>query len=214
MNPFPIDAARISTMLENLASDLKEHCEELGDLDSKIGDGDLGITIELSCNALSGYLSSTNEKDIGKLLAQCGMNINAANPSTFGTIIASGFIGGGKTVAGKTHLDLHDLALIGDGAIESIQKRGKAEVGGKTLLDTLVPSVNKFKEEVAKDSDIENAISASVTVAREGMKSTINMRARYGRAACFQDNSIGIQDAGATAIYYIIESFARHLNSK
>ena len=214
MSQFPIDAAGISTILKNVASDLKERAEELGDIDSKIGDGDLGITVGLLCNALAEYLSATYEEDIGKLLAQCGLKINAASPSTFGTILASGFIGGGKAVTGKTNLDLADLVLMGDGAIENIQKRGKAEVGGKTLLDTLVPCVNRFKEEVAKGSDIEKAISNSVTAAQEGMTSTINMRARYSRAAVFQDASIGVQDAGATAVYYIIESFARYLNPK
>ena len=214
MSQLQIDAIGISTILENVASDLKEHCEELGDLDSKIGDGDLGITIGLFCSAISDYLSSINEKDIGKLLVQCGIRINAANPSTFGTILASAFIGGGKAVLGKTNLELYDLVYIGDGAVESIQKRGKAEIGGKTLLDTLVPTVNKFKEEISKGSDLDKAISIAVSAAQEGMKSTINMKAKYGRAACFQDNSIGIQDAGATAFYYLIESFAKYLNSK
>lgn len=214
MSQLQIDVAGLASKLKIVASDLKEHSEELGDLDAKIGDGDLGITITLICDALSAYLSSTNEQDIGKFLAQCGMEINRANPSTFGTILASGFIGGGKAVLGKTHLDLHDLVLVAEGAVQNIKKRGKAEVGGKTLLDVIVPSTSTLKEQAAKIEDIKGVISAAVDAAKEGLDSTITMKARFGRAAIFQDSSIGIQDAGGTAVYYMIESFARHLNSE
>lgn len=212
MSKLVIDAPRLATILIHVASDLKEHSEELGDLDSIIGDGDLGVTIKLFCNALSDFLASTDEKDIGKLLAQCGMKVNSANPSTFGTIIASAFIGGGKAVAGKTVLDFNDLALLGDSAIDNIKKRGKAEVGGKTLLDSLVPSVNTFKDEIERGCDVKTAFSSAVNAAYEGMMATRNMKARYGRAACFQDSSVGLQDAGATAVYYMIESFTRHID--
>jgi hypothetical protein len=44
------------------------------------------------------------------------------------------------------------------------------------------------------------------------MKATADMKAKFGRAKWFQDKSIGVQDGGATAMYYLIESFVRHLN--
>ncbi len=148
MSPLTIDAAGMALILKNVASDMKEHREELWELDSKVGDGDLGVTIELVSKALSEYLTTTNEKDIGNLLAQCGMSINRANPSTFATILASAFMGGGKAVMGKTEIGPPDLVLIGEGAIANIQKRGRAEVGGKTLLDTIVPAVIMLKKEM------------------------------------------------------------------
>lgn len=214
MSPLIIDAAGMALILKNVASDMKEHREELWELDSKVGDGDLGVTIELVSKALSEYLTTTNEKDIGNLLAQCGMSINRANPSTFATILASAFMGGGKAVMGKTEIGPPDLVLIGEGAIANIQKRGKAEVGGKTLLDTIVPAVNVLKKEIESGTDIKNAISAAVTAAEEGMNATIHMKAKFGRAKWFQDSSIGIKDAGATAMYYMIKVFAQQLNPR
>jgi dihydroxyacetone kinase-like protein len=212
MSSFTIDALTIATILKHIASDIKKHCEELQELDAKIGDGDLGVTIELVSKALSEYLASTNERDVGNLLVQCGMHINKANPSTFGTILASAFIGAGKAVIGKTCIKFSELALMGEGAIENIQKRGKAEVGGKTLIDTLVPAVNTFKKEIKSGNDAKTSISAAVRAAEEGMKATINMKAKFGRAKWFQNHSIGVQDGGATAMYYIIESFAKNFN--
>jgi hypothetical protein len=37
------------------------------------------------------------------------------------------------------------------------------------------------------------------------------MKAKYSRASYRPDGGIGIQDAGATATYYLIEAFARSL---
>ena len=191
---------------------MQSHAEELRQLDAKVGDGDLGVTIELSSQGISDYLSSSTETDIGKLLAQCGMNINRVSPSTFGTILASAFMGGGKAVLGQTQLDLKNLVLIGEGAIENIKKRGKAEAGDKTLLDTLIPAVETLKKEIDKGADDLVAIEAAVKAAEDGMKATVNMKAKFGRARMFEEGSIGVQDGGATAMYYIIKSFANKLS--
>ena len=213
MNQLNLDAAHIVTILKDLAADLKGHAEELRQLDAIVGDGDLGITIELASKAISEYLASANETDVGRLLAQCGLNINKVSPSTFGTILASAFIGAGKAVMGKNQLEIHDLLLMGEGAVENIQRRGKAQVGDKTVLDAIVPAVEVLKKRLGDGTKPKAAIKAAVKAAEDGMKATTNMKAKFGRARWVQDSSVGVQDGGATAMYYMIESFARLLNS-
>ena len=39
------------------------------------------------------------------------------------------------------------------------------------------------------------------------------MKAKYSRASYRQDGAIGLQDAGATATYYLIASFAESLKT-
>jgi dihydroxyacetone kinase-like protein len=208
MSGLILDAARVIDLLQAVADDLKTHIEELRELDARLGDGDLGVTIDLAGRAIVDYLATTGETDVGKLLVQCGLNINKVSPSTFGTILASAFMGGGKAVAGKIQLDMPDLVLVGEAVIENIKKRGKAEAGDKTVLDTLIPAVEAFRREVESRTDISTAVTAAVTAAEEGMKATTKMKAKFGRAQWFQERSIGIQDGGATAIYYMIKSFA------
>ena len=213
MSEMNLDSARFIAILKKVVLDLREHTEELRQLDAKLGDGDLGVTIELSYKAMSEYLATATETDIGKLLAQCGLNINRVSPSTFGTILASAFLGGGKAVMGKTQLGASDFVLIGEGAIENIKKRGKAEVGDKTVLDAIVPAVETLKMELTHVSDTRMAITEAVKAAEDGMKATISMKAKVGRAKWFQESSISVQDGGATAMYYMIASFTRHLFS-
>jgi dihydroxyacetone kinase-like protein len=198
-------------MLKETASELQAHAEELRQLDSVIGDGDLGVTVNLFSKAISEYMASVSETDVGRFLAQCGLYLNRANPSTFGTVLALAFMGAGKKVTGKKTIGISDLVLIGEGAVEKIQERGKARVGDKTVLDSLVPAVETLKKELESDAHPKSAITAAVKAGEYGMKATVNMRADVGRAKMFQDRSIGIQDGGATAMYYLMESFARKL---
>jgi dihydroxyacetone kinase-like protein len=203
----------IISVLKEVASDFRNHSEELRQLDAVIGDGDLGVTVELGSKALLEYLASPVEDDIGQLLAKCGLQFNKASPSTFGTLLASAFMGAGKAAMGKTKIETEELGVIADGAVDGIKKRGKSEVGDKTMLDCLVPAVEALKKELADGVGLEAALNAAVTAAEEGMKATIPMMSKHGRASWHREKTIGVQDAGATAMYYLIESFARHLIS-
>jgi len=204
----------IVSILKEAASDFESHSEELRQLDAVIGDGDLGITVELGSRALREYLASPDDDNTGQLLAKCGLQFNKASPSTFGTLLASAFMGAGKVAMGKEKIEIEDLGLMADSAVDGIKKRGKAEVGDKTMLDCLVPAVEAFKKELAGGVNPEVALKAAVTAAEEGMKATIPMMSKRGRASWHRENTIGVQDAGATAMYYLIESFVRHLISR
>ncbi len=204
--------ASIISVLKDVASDQKDHIEELRQLDAVLGDGDMGITMELGCRALEEYLDSPGEDDIGKLLAKCGMNFNKASPSTFGTLLASAFMEAGKASLGKREIGIEDLVAVGKGAVDGVKKRGKAELGDKTMLDSLVPAVEAFQQGLAKNAEPKVALDAAVKAAESGMRATVNMKAKHSRASWHQEDSIGVQDAGATAMYYLIESFAKALN--
>ena len=213
MTDAKLTSKDIVSILTKVAADMKGHINELRELDAIIGDGDLGITMELGANAMASFLASANEADVGKMLVRCGISINKANPSTFGTLLASAFMGAGKAVQNKTEITAADLALMGNGAIEGIKNRGKAEVGDKTMLDTLVPAVAAFKKSLDEKMSIAEALKAAVSAAEAGMQATASMRAKVGRGSYRQNGTVGVRDGGATAMYFMAESFARHLTA-
>ena len=211
MNQNSFNAKNIVTLLHKVAADLPGHIEEIRSLDALLGDGDLGITVDLISKALQKYLISPDTESIGKLLIGCGMRINKATPSTFATLLTMGFMGAGKALADKQEIGIQDLTLIGKNTIAGIQKMGKAEIGDKTMLDALIPAVNTFELKMNSQNEFDIAVKAAVDSARSGMEATTNMKAKFGRASWHHEKSIGVQDAGATVMYYLIESFARHL---
>ena len=214
MSPLGLDCADLCRMLGHVAAALEAHSEEIRELDARVGDGDLGVTVNLIGKTLLVFSESTNETDVGRLLMQCGMAVKKSNPSTFGTLLASAFMGAGKAVAGKTSVGLGDWVAMGQGGVDSIQSRGKASVGDKTLLDSLVPAVEALEAEARKGSGEQVAVRAALQAAEEGMRATTIMVAKCGRARAFQERSVGVQDGGATAMFYVIKGFAEFVDAK
>lgn len=209
-----ITAQDVLYVLEQMCSDLEAKREELRQLDAQIGDGDLGITIELGCRSLREGLPALKDADIGTILGRSGMNFTKAAASTFGILMASLLMGAGKPVMKQNAIGLADLAKVAEGAEQGVRNRGKADVGDKTMLDALVPAVKAIASAAEGGKSIPDALDAAVKAAEEGMKSTIPMQSRQGRARWQQERTIGVQDAGATAIYYMVESCARHLKGR
>lgn len=206
-----INSAKLIEILKDTAAAWSKHSEELRQLDSITGDGDLGVTVELASKAMTDYLNNPGEEDFGKLIMKSGMQINKASPSTYGTLLSSAFMEAGKMVVGKKEVELKDLATIGQGAIDGVQKRGKAVVGDKTMLDALIPAVEAYKQAIAASTDYKAALVKATEAAKKGMEATKTMKAKYSRASYRPDGGIGIQDAGATATYYLIESLAHSI---
>jgi len=208
-----LNRGELTSVLIRVAGDMKGHVDRLRDLDAVMGDGDLGVTVGMGSDAMIAYLAAPDETDIGKMLVKCGMNVNKVNPSTFGTLQASAFMGAGKAVLNKTAITAVDLIAMGNGAIDGIKKRGKAEVGDKTMLDSLVPAVEAFQRSFYEKKDIIEALKAAVSAAEAGMLATDHMKAKFGRGSWRPDGTVGKRDGGATAFYFMIESFARHLGN-
>ncbi|MBN1376455.1 MAG: DAK2 domain-containing protein [Dehalococcoidia bacterium] len=204
-----LSSTSLVAILQDVMSALSNHSDEVQKLDAALGDGDMGVTLQLGSKAVSEYLASVDEKDIGKLLAGCGLCFNKASSSTFGTLLASAFMESGKACMGRQEIAIEDIMLIGQGAIDGIKKRGKAEIGEKTVLDPLVPAVEAFKDELSGKSDIGLAVESAIQAAKKGLEATIEMRAKHSRASWRTDGGVGVQDAGATAMYYLIEAFGR-----
>jgi phosphoenolpyruvate---glycerone phosphotransferase subunit DhaL len=211
MTGIKLTMTDLVSILIKMAGDMKGHVDQLRELDAVMGDGDLGVTIGMGSDAMIAYLAAPDETDIGKMLVKCGMNVNKVNPSTFGTLQASAFVAAGKAVLNITEITAADLILMGNGAIDGIKKRGKAEVGDKTMLDSLVPAVETFQKRFNEKANIIEALEAAVSAAEAGMLTTDQMKAKFGRGSWRPDGTVGKRDGGATAFYYMIESFSRHL---
>ena len=207
-----MNTVTLITILKKSVIDWNRYSDELRNLDAVIGDGDMGVTVSIGSRAIVECLADPNEEDIGKLLMKCGMQLNKASPSTFGTLLASAFMEAGKAILGRKEIEIKDLLLVGKGAIEGIKKRGKAEIGDKTMLDSLVPAIETFQRTLDNNgADYRAAIEAGVKASKAGAEATIEMKAKYSRASYRQDGGVGVQDAGATAMYRLIEAFGKNL---
>jgi dihydroxyacetone kinase-like protein len=184
--------------------------DKLMELDSVMGDGDLGFTMTKAFAAAYQEAEKSDEKIPGKLLTRLGMVIAKTSPSTMGTLVATGFMKGGKSIDTFEEIGPEELAVFFETFVRSIMERGKSVPGNKTIIDTLFPAAEALRLSVNKN--LEKGISAAKDASLKGLEASTKMKAQHGRAAYYQDDSIGKQDGGATVGTYIIEGFYRHIS--
>lgn len=190
---------------------MEENKQYLIDLDSALGDGDLGLTMTAGFAEGVSFVNSSAETDLGKLTMQMGMAISKKVPSTMGTLVASGFMGAGKAAKGKTELNAADFAAYMEGFVAGVMNRGKAAPGDRTLVDSLHPASEALSKSVAGGKDIGPALEDAVTAALAGVEATKTMKPKFGRAVYYGDQVLGKEDQGAVVGSLIFRGFKNAL---
>ncbi len=203
------DALRAQDLIDILAR-LKALMEEkrdfLIDLDSKVGDSDLGLTMSKGFAAAAEAVAGSIDP-AGKLLVRAGMAIAKAAPSTMGTLMATGFMRGGRALEGVETVGTGEMHRFWAAFLEGVLERGKARPGEKTVIDALAPMVDAMKRAEAAGTALPATLDAAVAAAAGGVEATKDMVAQRGKAAAFQDKTRGLPDAGATVGLMIVEAF-------
>ena len=200
------DIQSIILQIKNL---IDSNQDKLMELDSVMGDGDLGFTMTKAFAAAHQEADKSEEKIPGKLLTRLGMVIAKTSPSTMGTLVATGFMRGGKSIDTFEQIGPVELAVFFEAFVRSIMERGKSVPGNKTIIDTLFPAAEALH--LRANESLVAGISAAREASFKGLEASTKMKAQHGRAAYYQDGSIGKQDGGATVGTYIVEGFYRHI---
>ncbi len=206
-----MDVNGLMNFLRELKSIMELNKERLIELDSVVGDGDLGLTMKDGFAAAYEAAVNSTEKDLGKLLYMAGKAMGSAVPSTMGTLMAAGLMNAGKALKGKTSLMTEDCVLLFRGYMEGVANLGKAKVGEKTFLDGIAPAVQAMEEAVRLGEGLEAVKQRAKQAAMEGVQSTTTMRAMHGRAAIRGEASVALTDPGAMVAALIFEAFDKSL---
>jgi phosphoenolpyruvate---glycerone phosphotransferase subunit DhaL len=199
-----MQASELKRAITAAMNQVATHADELRDLDAALGDGDLGITVSSGARAVVAALQGLDDTVApGDLAKACAKAFANANPSTMAALVAGALLAGSKTWAGTTDVDRADAVEFAQAAADSISKRGKSEVGDKTILDALVPAVEALRNAPDGETGLQSAIAA----AEKGVVTTRELQSKRGRASWLQERSIGLQDPGATAFWRFLQSW-------
>ena len=194
--------------IKNVANVLTENKDYLTQLDSAIGDADHGANMFRGFQAVLAKLPGVSDKDIGTIFKTVGMTLVSTVGGASGPLYGTFFMQAGTASAGKQELTAADWGAALEAAVNGVVMRGKAVLGDKTMVDALTPALEAFKDAVAENVTIGMALGRSVQAAEEGMKATIPLVARKGRASYLGERSAGHQDPGATSSYLILKCAA------
>lgn len=189
--------------ITRLTAAMERDFEALNAADGALGDGDLGVTMTRGMRAITD-LSPSLPDDLGQALLACAQAFTKTSGSSYGTLMATGLMAIAKTLRGKVSVEVADLPALVAGARDAMQARGKAELGGKTVLDSL-DAVARATATLRDADAMADAAALAVRQAQDEMRGKI---ATIGRARIFGEKTIGMDDPGMLAMTAIITAVA------
>ena len=197
---------QIVQWLESTAAVLSENKEYLTELDAAIGDADHGINMDRGFRKVMEKLPSVADKDIGNILKTIGMTLISSVGGAAGPLYGTFYMRSGMAVAAKEELDNDDVVKMLQAGVDGIVQRGRAQLEDKTMLDAWAPAMVALPGSLENGEDMVVALHSAVDAAEQGMKDTIPLQAKKGRASYLGERSIGHQDPGATSSYLILNA--------
>jgi dihydroxyacetone kinase len=199
----------VKTVFRKACSALRKNSDYLITLDQALGDGDLGLTARKIADAVESYIESgLSQEDIGKFVMTAGMKINSAAPSTMGSLLAIALMRAGTLAKDKSELDLPQVIAMLRAAVQSIQEKGKANLGDKTMLDALHPAVEAFADAVKSGDDVKKVVNKMTTAAEKGLEQVTPLRNKVGRASWQGERTIGKIDPGCALVVAVLKGLA------
>ena len=202
-----IKTETVTDWMNRFAASMSEHREELVQLDTAIGDGDHGTNMDRGMRKALESLNSKEQADAGDVLKTVAMALVSSVGGAAGPLYGTLLLQMGSALAGKQDVDLAGYTAAWRKAVDGVQARGKAEPGDKTMVDALLPAVAALEQA----SDLDSGLQAAAGAAEQGMRDTIPLIARKGRASYLGERSRDHQDPGATSSYYLCQTAAEAL---
>ena len=198
-----LDTQSLRPLFTEWARIMEANKSVLTELDSVVGDGDLGLTMNDGFAAAARYAQKSDERDLGRFFYMAGKAMASAVPSTMGTLMASGLMQAGKALKGRQTLELTEAGVLFQAWYDGVQQRGKAQPGEKTFLDGMAPALVAL---LAGEEPLTAARSALLQ-AQQGVQQTTTMVAKHGRAAIHGERSRTFVDPGAMVAQLLIQGY-------
>ena len=198
-----LDRSALLGAIERLHAEMQTQFDVLNTADGKLGDGDLGITMTRGLEEINEVADDLPD-DLGLALLKCSQAFTKSSGSSYGTLMALAMMAMAKQIKGQTMIapsDLNGLVVV---AREQIQTRGKAKLGGKTVLDSL----DAIVQCTSGKTDLEDIREAAIVAVDEALAAFRGKPATMGRARMFGEKSMGLDDPGMLAMKFIIYAMA------
>ncbi|MBI2239060.1 MAG: dihydroxyacetone kinase subunit L [Actinobacteria bacterium] len=195
--------------MEESAALIRERRDYLTQLDAAIGDADHGINMDRGFAAALAKIAALGDGAPGHVLEAVGTALVLSVGGAAGPLYGSAFRKMGQSVGERSTFDPEDLLVALRAALAEVQKLGAATEGDKTIVDAFAPALAAFEWGLRAGQPFPMAAVRARAAAEEGMRATIPMQARKGRASYLGPRSVGHQDPGATSTALLFAALER-----
>jgi phosphoenolpyruvate---glycerone phosphotransferase subunit DhaL len=206
-----ISSQQIFAWVERYAAQIAEQKDYLTQLDAAIGDADHGANMNRGLQAVLAKNADLRNGDIGALLKGVAMTLISTVGGASGALYGTFFLQASTIAGDRTELSPSEFGSVLEKGLAGIVLRGKATIGDKTMVDALQPAIKAYKHSIESGETLDQALSKALSAAEEGLKSTVPLVARKGRASYLGERSAGHPDPGATSTVLLFRSAAETL---
>ncbi len=204
-----LDGGFVLRWIREMAGDIHDQRDFLTQLDAAIGDADHGINMDRGFAAALAKLEAEPDGPPGDLLETVGTTLVLSVGGAAGPLYGSAIRQMGRALDGSKTFDAEALFLLLRAGLEEVQRLGAAQVGDKTIVDAFSPAIDAYERGLRSGDDLVGAASRAHAAAEEGMRATIPLQARKGRASYLGPRSVGHQDPGATSMTMFFAALER-----
>ena len=199
-----MDSETIFNALNQIKISIDQHKDEIEKLDQEIGDGDHIFNIQRGIKESLDLKDELSGKAPNEVLKKIGMKIMTTVGGSSGALFTTLLIGMSKKYNDELS-DQKNIATMFAEGVEAMKKRGKADLGEKTMLDVLIPVSNELQK-LSDQEDVKLIAKKIIEAAEKGMLSTKDLIATKGRASFLGERAKGHIDPGARSSQLAIEA--------
>lgn len=203
---------QLSVFIAAISNTINANAEEVAELDRAIGDGDHVNNLQRGLAELDKLTDELDSLDWSAAFMKIGMTLMSTMGGASGSLFGTLFVSMAKA-AKQNDMTAAGFAQIFQQGVDAVKQRGKADIGEKTMLDTLIPVANSLTKSVDNNADLANLLADVSQEAIKGMESTKDLLATKGRASFLGERAIGHIDAGARTSQLMICTIADELTN-
>jgi len=189
----------LTNIFKKLLDEAKNSYDDFNSADGKIGDGDLGVTILHGLEEVNNNISKFSD-DMGANFMLCSQAFVKRSGSSFGTLIAFSFMNISKNLKEKTECKHEDIITIFETTLKTILQRGKANLGDKTIADSLDLIIKNLKTN-------QNYSEVFKSATKQALEDFKGKKIKIGRARMFEDKTKELDDPGMYALNKLSQAF-------
>lgn len=201
-----MDAGTIATWMALSDAAFRAERDHLVQLDAAVGDGDHGTNMARGFDAVVRALAAEAGAPPGRLLTLAGQTLVSTMGGASGPLWGTALRRAGRALGDGPEFEAPQLVRALEAALAGVVELGGARLGDKTMVDALAPAVAALQGAVERGEPLAAALRAATAAAEEGVRATVPMQARKGRASYLGGRSVGHQDAGATSAALVVRA--------
>ncbi|PQV44331.1 dihydroxyacetone kinase subunit DhaK [Paraburkholderia sp. BL21I4N1] len=195
--------APLRRAIEAVCACLLEAEATLTELDQRVGDGDLGISLSRGAREILGEIDTyPAESTPGAVLRNISATVRRVVGGTSGPLYAVMLVRAAVTLeqSSTNKATARNWAAAFSAGVTGLMELGGAHPGDRTMVDALKPAADALQSALAGSQETGVALKAAVDAATEGAAQTASMHPRRGRSSYVGDRALGHVDPGAQAV--------------